>query len=389
MADDYFVLARTGQSEMRALRNLKKEDRVKFTTLLELTRGRKRASKHIKDGDEIYNFSAIQDFLHDYYVEGMMMFVDLTRDQDLSSPRIDALASSSDGYAEWISFVNGVKEKCPGICPVIQVSPEDGESWDSYGEKILEQFEALSSNFPALAYRVRKNIDDSFDADLELLSSRIRRYTDSGFKFYFILDYEYIRVNTAELHSLEAASIIQVVNEICPTADIVLAATSFPSSVTDIGNEDRGDFPIEEVKFFELVANRLSNIVKIHYGDYGSIHPIRNDAVARGWRPRIDYPYAGRKVFYFREKREAKTIEANGSKSVVYSDYISHYCSVARKIYTDQRFLNDQHSSDITSWGISEIANAAENRVGGSTPSYWISVRMCIHIEQQLLRLSA
>jgi len=39
-------------------------------------------------------------------------------------------------------------------------------------------------------------------------------------------------------------------------------------------------------------------------------------------------------------------------------------------------------------WGINQIKNASDGASPGSSPSFWISVRMNIHIEQQLMRLS-
>ena len=113
--------------------------------------------------------------------------------------------------------------------------------------------------------------------------------------------------------------------------------------------------------------------IKIVYGDYGSINPIRNDNIvmARGWIPRIDVP-TQREIFYKRERRGE-------------NNYSNTYSRVARKIVRDSRFPKNFSYN----WGIEQINNCAKGASPGSNPSFWISVRMNIHIQQQIERLNA
>jgi hypothetical protein len=94
--------------------------------------------------------------------------------------------------------------------------------------------------------------------------------------------------------------------------------------------------------------------------------------MARGWIPRIDTPLP-EEIYYYRQRRPKGT-----------SEYSATYNEVARKVINDPRFpisLTDN-------WGIQQITNCAEGDSPASNPSFWISVRMNIHLEQQVRRLN-
>lgn len=385
MSEKYFLLLKTGQSEMRAFNNLPATRRALVVPIYELTRGKKNHKNKISSGSEVYDFESTVSFVRETAPQGGLSFIDITRSSDLTSDRLDSLSISSDGYRNWVSFVEGLTSVNAWISPVLQVNTSEGETWEEYREKLCRQFDSLAGFSKAIAYRACKNVDDAFDLDMQLLAERIASYVARGGEFYFLLDYEYIRVSTGSLHGPEASSILDVITDIVPQAKIVLLSTSFPSSVTDVGGETYGVVPIEEIEFHKLVAQRLSNKAVVIYGDYGSINPTRNDHITRGWRPRIDYPYGGRSIFYHREKRPTKK-DVSG-KTIFLTEYSVHYISLGKKIVRDEFFLLDPHSRDKESWGVSQIRGAANNQLGGSSASFWISVRMNIHIEQQLHRL--
>ena len=103
------------------------------------------------------------------------------------------------------------------------------------------------------------------------------------------------------------------------------------------------------------------------------------DVVARGgWRPRIDFPTSKKKTFYYREKRAVRKVDGKD----VFSDYGAHYVSVAKKVLASPLF------EDIpTSWGVRQIRSASVGSPPSKAPSFWISVRMEIHLLQQIARL--
>lgn len=105
------------------------------------------------------------------------------------------------------------------------------------------------------------------------------------------------------------------------------------------------------------------------YGDYGSINPKRNDNItmSRGWIPRIDVPLED-KVFYYRQRRAKRA-------------YVDTYREVAKMIVRDAKYPRN-----LDCWGCNQIYYCC-TLPPSSSPNYWISVRMNIHIEQQLRRL--
>lgn len=92
--------------------------------------------------------------------------------------------------------------------------------------------------------------------------------------------------------------------------------------------------------------------------------------MARGWIPRIDVPLPN-EIFYYKQRRP---------KGV--SAYASTYIQVAQSVCFDQRF-----PSDLDIWGIEQIKTCAAGGTPSASPSFWISVRMNIHIAQQVKRI--
>lgn len=154
-----------------------------------------------------------------------------------------------------------------------------------------------------------------------------------------------------------------LVDERC---DLAFCATSFPNNISDIGGEDHDEFRIAEVNMHEKVYSCYPDVC---YGDYGSINPKRNDNITmtRGWIPRIDVPLRD-KVFYYRQRRAKRA-------------YADTYKDVARNTIRDKNFPRG-----LDCWGCNQINNCCM-LPPSSSPNYWISVRMNIHIEQQLRRL--
>lgn len=372
---------------MRAYKNLSGDQKRGISPIVELTRGRKNHKSVIEKTNEQYNFSSITNFLDEQLHDSQEFYIDITKERSLSSDRTEGLRDSTGGYSNWVSFIERLRQRKGQVIPVLQVNPLPEQSWTDYERSLRLQFDGLANSSHAIAYRATVKNDNSFDADLFALQERIRDFTAAGGIFRFFLDYDYIRPGTGELHAVEAAEILSVVHDITPWVSPVLIATSFPGSVTDVAGEESGEFSEEEVVFHRvasgLIHNKFANVI---FGDYGSINPIRNDGIvmANGWRPRIDYPFGGERIFYYREKRESV---GKGKNKEFVTSYSHHYRSVATSVVKDPRFVSDDASRDFTSWGVQQIRDAAQGNVNSSSPSFWISVRMNIHIQQQLRRL--
>ena len=136
-----------------------------------------------------------------------------------------------------------------------------------------------------------------------------------------------------------------------------------------MGDLDTDTFSISEISMYNSIQQTHDDVI---YSDYASINPIRNDTItmARGWIPRIDVPLSD-EIFYYKQRRP---------KGV--SAYASTYIQVAQLVCFDQRF-----PSNLGIWGIEQIKACAAGGTPSSSPSFWISVRMNIHIAQQVKRI--
>ncbi|WP_392338756.1 hypothetical protein [Loktanella salsilacus] len=395
MSENYFLLFKTADAEKRAWRNLVLERQKVIFPIVELTRGKKKPKVgKDKDGNQlpaeqlralsgIYGFESNYRSTLELMSPCMELFVDLTREPSLSCFETDQLSKSDMGYQAWVNFVSSLYKASNNVLPTLIVNPSEDEDEATYVKNIEDQFDAFAAKYAKIAYRVSVLEDSEFVYDIELLKHRFQTFKAAGGTFFIVLDHEYIRPRNGHVHSKRTSAIISSILNVTNDVEIVCLATSFPKSVTDIGEEDFDTFPVEEFYLYEMVRKDHPNI---QYGDYGSINPIRNDEViiTQGWRPRIDYvsDHEGLSVYYYREKRLVLGKNPATNQNIL-APYPRHYTSVAKKVRN--RFPYYQVLKE--SWGCREIEAAANGNVPSNSPSHWISVRMEIHIIRLLRQL--
>ncbi|MCY0149520.1 beta family protein [Hoeflea sp. G2-23] len=284
------------------------------------------------------------------------------------------------------SFIFERQQEGLRLRPTLIVNPAEDDDEATYVSDLKSQFTAFAKAFEEIAYRVAVTEDDQFLFDLVSLKSEIDAYQKNGGRFFVVLDHEYVRPGNGLVHAKRSTQVINSIYAELGQVEVIVLATSFPKSVTDVGDEEHDIFRVEEVFVYEEIKKTHTNI---RYGDYGSINPIRNDEIiiTRGWRPRIDFVsrHDGMHTYYFREKRKVvgtKVVEMNGEKKTekILAPYSIHYQSVANKVMG----FSPYYQSVSSSWGSDEIIAAAAGKVGSNSPSHWISVRMEIHISQVL-----
>lgn len=403
MSEQYFLLLKTADAEKRAWRNIGSDRRSVIFPVLELSRGKKiRGAGKDAEGkslpaEQLLNTPGIYGFEKNYSSAFELMadcehfFVDLTREPSLSCFEIEQLGASLNGYERWTDFVINAKTESAGILPTLIVNPAEGEDETQYVSNLTKQFRTFATRFDAVAYRASVLEDEGFLYDLDVLKSEITSFQSKGGSFFVFLDHEYIRPNNGMVHANRTSQIIEAIWEKVPGSKIVVFATSFPKSVTDVGDEEHDIFRVEEMFLFEEISKKHELVL---YGDYGSINPIRNDEViiTQGWRPRIDFVsrHNGLWVYYFREKRNVigqetvTTKQGTKKKKNIYAPYSKHYASVARDVVNFAPYYENL----IPSWGNKNIVAASHDKVPSNSPSHWISVRMEIHIVQVLKKLS-
>lgn len=358
LSNKYYLLFKTGDAELRALDNLLCGNDNIFP-IIELTRGRR--SKIDKIGEVQKRLNRLETIFRDKEV-----CLDLTVSSQLDNKKIRELFNPNGGYAAWLNFLieqirNNIFNK---IVPTLLVDTTDKE----LNKNLKLQTTKLCENFSSIAYR-NDIADDGCYEDIDAIKDIINHNART---FYFILDCQYIAPGAWISFAEKAAIRVQRIADKIENLQLIIVSTSFPKYVSDIGQDDTDTFRLNEIDLFDEVQ-RNTNLHNLHYGDYGTINPVRNDLVtmSRGWIPRIDVPLQ-QEVYYHRKRR---------GKSRGYSET---YIDVAKNyIVPDERFP----SQLLNNWGVNQIKLCADDKSPGSSPSFWISVRMNIHIEQQLNRL--
>lgn len=339
---------KTRPAELKAVENLNPEAFTSIWPIIEVTKGRspKSLKKSLASlGNLFGNFPTT---------------LDVTSEPMLSNPEIDSLFNPYQGYANWITFLSSLnKEGFKNIYPTVLFNFED----PSFEENISEQIQSLAGLFKGVTYRLRLK-DDGFKEDLNFFKVLP---TDS--ELLILLDAENIIHSSGPLIIEKASQVLDyLIPNIPNDSTIAFIGSSFPKSISDFGDDEHDTFVLEEVEVF----NELKKKYKINYGDYGSICPLyRPQAGGNGWVPRIDVPLQ-EAVFYERTRRALPSIS-----------YANAYEINAMKLIQDSRFPNISERN----WGLDQIRLAAEKYAPGASPSFWISVRMNIHIHTQLKRL--
>ena len=356
MNKGYILVVKTGEAEIRAIENTSAETREKVFPIIEITRGRKRTI----DKTEFFPFTSRLKRLKDG-LNGLEVAIDATSDSSLTSPEVDELYEYGNGYEKWVNFVCGIQDEgCfKDITPALLMNFDD----PTFEDNLKKEIEVLSEHFDCLLYR--NSIEDEYCyTDLPFILSILPKRK----RLLVLIDCGYTPQAMENNVSQKLIKRIEnfktgLVDERC---DLAFCATSFPNNISDIGGEDHDEFRIAEVNMHEKVYNCYPDVC---YGDYGSINPKRNDNITmtRGWIPRIDVPLSD-KVFYYRQRRAKRA-------------YADTYKDVARNTIRDKNFPRG-----LDCWGCNQINNCCM-LPPSSSPNYWISVRMNIHIEQQLRRL--
>lgn len=375
----YGLLLKTGDAEMRALGQIKKELHKDFLPIVEITRGRK------LKGVNQWPIQGRLNKLYEIFGGGEGICVDLTSSEQLSCDEIRELYDPIDGYKKWRDFTEKIEREGAlfNIIPCILANFND----DNFTENYSLQVKEFMKKYPRIAYRSSLKDDGCYD-DFSIIKPLLLEKE----QLICIIDCEYITSGGWRSFSERViARINNTVNLLGDKVSFIICSTSFPNNVSEIGHDISDSFHLNEVDLFENVKSNINESISIMYGDYGSINPIRNDDItmARGWVPRIDVPLQNL-IYYYRERRGDKdayvprfAIAGKSNNKTPKEDYSVVYTRVAKTAIKDRRFPNTL----TTNWGVNQIQACANGASPGANPSFWISVRMNIHIQQQINRL--
>lgn len=362
MDKKYCVIAKTAQAELRAMSNLSRDVLDKILPIVELTRGRKVTSKETKAVSYPY-FKLIERIKEIY--RGCDIAFDVTSNEALSSTEIDELYSYEGGYSAWIKLLDDLTvDNCfKSITPSVLLNYDD----ENFEDNVKSEIQQLDSRFKSIMYRYSIDNEGGIE-DLQLISEC---FPDEK-ELLVVIDCEYVPVASVHTTMTACETIVSRIKSALGNRQykLVLVSTTYPNNVAETNNEYEDDIPLREIDLYNGVLAKHPRIV---YGDYGTVNPQRNDGIvmANGWLPKIDVALPT--LVFYKRRRRPKGITA----------YSSTYEQVARLATADPRFP----LSSVSIWGIRQIVDCSMGYVPSSQPSFWISVRMNTHINQQVIRL--
>jgi len=354
----YLPIIKTGDAELRGIENLSKNIKDSMMPLFELTKSRKTPT--MDEGDIYRRLQKIEE------IYGKRPFIlDLTGEPKLSNEQIRYLHDNNNGYKHWVAFLSSLKNRFPSVIPVVQISDEGINTAKEFYDRIKAQVKMLCDHFDLIAYRFSLWYED-FEKDLESICNV------KSSNLVCIIDGGYIPQEKAGVYSTSAINVIKKM-KVFPVK-MILAATSVPQNPIEHGEDDRGEYRLEEHFFYEEV--KVGFKTKIIYGDYATIHPTRSSqAGGNGWVPRIDIP-TKETIFYRRSRKDESEIS-----------YTEAYTRVAELIVENKRYKEVKRLIG-DCWGTEQIEMAAQGLPPKLSPSFWISVRMNIHMTIRMALLS-
>lgn len=349
-AISYVPVIKTADAEVRALENLAEAVKDRITPLLEFTRSRK--STKMAEGDIHRRVKRIAETFSD-----RSCFFDLTTDPNLSNEQIKNLQLNTGGYQNWTNFLLGYKKEFPKMIPTIQGSDENVADEDEHYRLLKQEIAVLADNFDRILYRFPLGYE-FLEKDLEEIQQKIPLD-----RVVCLIDAEYIPKDKSGVYAANALSVVKQLLKMSPSA-VVVAGTSFPQK-PKYGGDEEGRMVLEEKLLYQGVTKTVKDVV---YGDYATIHPSRNDqSGGNGWVPRVDMP-TNEELFYYRYRKEQAE-----------ETYAPAYERAAKKVAAtaDYRAVAKQLKG---CWGVEQIKAASDGLPPGLSPSFWISVRMNIHM---------
>lgn len=355
----YSPIIKLGEAETKAVKNVEQFVANKLTPIVEITRGRgvsrgEGENKHTEYPHE----KRLSDVMKKF--ENTTVFLDATSDYDLSNEIINEYYNPCDGYRNWVNFVISQSRK-NRIIPSVLFNFDDTD----FEKNIVKEIKLLKDKFGSILYRCFV-LDDGLMEDCRLISKNIGEN-----KLYVVLDCEYIQQAQGVEYVEFVDKILTKLNDIFANKNVsyIVSATSYPNNISEIGLDAYDVFSLCEVKLYNDLRKRGWDV---EYSDYASISVKRNDKtkMAHGWVPRIDVPT--KEDFYYYRKRRDKQL-----------GYGAAYTAVAKLVKNDIKFPSTLKNN----WGIEQILETSEGDVAGASPNFWISVRMNIHLQQQLERM--
>jgi hypothetical protein len=326
---------KTRDAELRAYSKLSGETKDLIIPIFELTKSRK--TSIAPDGDIHRRMSYLRDI-----AGGRPFVLDITQDDKYSNVQIESLLDEANGYYEWQYFLQTYEDL--NIIPTIHL-------YDDENFIEVERFVSWASKkYDKLALRL------PFDIDSVLRYVRpVIENIEQDCSLLLIIDAGYVSESDQAGIEKKLKSLIADASTLMDSSTVVIITTTFPRTPASLGDDSKGCFKIRELEIFDSISEKST----VQYGDYASIHPLQYEMRGGTWIPRVDVSL-DEDYMYTRYRRTDGGYVTAAAKMLHTPSYKSFGC-----------------------WGDEEIAHAATGEPNGKNPSYWISVRMNIHMSRR------
>jgi len=353
----YLPIIKTRDAELRGVCQLSPEVKELVTPLFELTKSRK--TKNAVHGPIQKRLERITEY-------GKTPFgIDLTSFPLLKNKEIDLLYNNRDGFKQWLTFLKRQKSVFPSLIPTLLMSDEGLDDADAYIETHRREVTEMDRLFSEKIYRIPK------DYDVEEIDFDLTHLFDPTAPPMVLLDMGAIPKDKGTIYASNAQKQLEAIHrEQYKIKFVILAGSSYPKDPAgNCGGGDHGENMLEEVTMFDQCQKNFPQLI---YGDYATIYPLLNEqAGGQGWIPRIDFPTEKSIVYYRRRRHETEV------------NYVPAYTEVARRVVADNKFKRLMGQLGQQCWGINQIQLAAEGYPPGLSPSFWMSVRIQLHVTLQ------
>ena len=342
----YVPIIKTMDAELRALEKLDDFSKDGLVPLFELTKSRKTSKSPI--GTIERRFSRLQEVF-----EGRPFILDLTSYEDQMNAEIVNLLDDEDGFNNWCTFIEGKTDG--NLIPVVHVYDDSEEA------EVASQVERLEDACGTVAFRMNPK-DVRQLAFVEMILNSLKNKDN----LVVILDSGFVGQGEGLMNALIVAAALRRIEAIYDIPFCVVASSSFPSSVMAKGyHEDKtsGEFALEELLLYQALGDSF-DMEKIVYGDHASIHPVRNPVRGGTWIPRVDMPLDDTVIFRRFPREDGGYVRAAAAITMA------------------------EEYDPIDCWGDEQISVAAGGAPNGRSPSFWISVRMNIHLTRRVQFIS-
>lgn len=362
----YFPQLKSTSAELKALTNIYKKDSNRIIPILQLTKPR------IGKSDPIDSLEKHIERSIKAVGKNKSVILGITNDETFQDANLNQyILDSSQGYLSWrtrLGIINKQFSNCRIIPNVV------GEPKKDFLRDYVNQIHLLGKEFDSVAIRLPASLNDEFNdlgQIIEILGLR-----DLPNESYLIFDFGYVLPTMLENFKKSLRLLDERLIDLNVSSKCIPLFSSCPTSFPMKKKETKVVYSIPMIEY--LVLDYVSGLQKLEYGDYGYIHPKRQEG-GGFWYPRVDYPCSESDRCYYTRYFNKQTWKENRKLRIntTTSNDIA-YRELSEVIIESDCFINDK----VNSWGKEQlISNATKIPITGKSPQHYISIRSNIHLE--------